>query len=748
MNTDKINIPVDLINEKDIQAVIKQIRDRLQAGLKDLILNVKTGDVPAVGKPAVSAQEVIEIGGKKFRVGASLRSKQQAAQIAAETGDDALFAMHTEFNATVKEIKDKAASALTADAKKLRDFKNRIKFQPLEVKKQQISEFIKEHGDINNELQFRLERVNQLLSKKEFSKFKKSIDKLSPEEGIRAYTEYMKQDDALVDLAAAERKKLIEIFKRNTIQSQRLRHRDLKTNIADLKLDDQIKALENALQGAGGEFARLIKRDLMRLRDKAKNLRFRDVKADALSKPLGDREKLFQDYINSGGEFVKEAQRQIDRIRLQLSKTSKGNPFADAKKFIITQPLEDMETLWQNFLADNPKFGNEVINEINKVKQKISRRTLRQHKVDISTKPIEEQIRAWQDFIQQHEEFTDLGNQQIKKLSKRWVDATRSMNRSKFIQWTKQIQTMDPVDAIKELDKYISAPFSKFVEDAKLLRIRMRKSAATISAQMQRERQRQFANTILTGAGAGLGLLGAAGFPLLNVGFAAMSGGAPAAALVGFTTALGEGSRAMDNFVTRMTDAAKEVGLVPKAFKEAEARSKGFDAILGLGALTSQRVAMEERLKMWRENGAEWFDTSRWWRDLTSSFGTYRDQFVNNFTLSNFLKPGGLFSGTDFYGIYATQRERSGKAVPEDLESAYRSMLMNMSRPTVGIETDPYQTYLRMQQAALDPNKQEELRIAQEQLKVITEIRDEILERAKEREPEPSPILSNIPLTS
>lgn len=245
------------------------------------------------------------------------------------------------------------------------------------------------------------------------------------------------------------------------------------------------------------------------------------------------------------------------------------------------------------------------------------------------------------------------------------------------------------------------------------------KRQAKIAAdQAATARRLQFQNTALVAASAGIGVLGTAGFPLLNVAFAAMSGGPVGAGIAAASTAIGEFSRRMNQLATDTMNTAKELGFVSTNFKKIEIQSKAISAFAGFGVQSSEAAAM--RIRSETRRSAEGQDWLRFWNDLGKTVGTQFEEAL--------LKPFSQ-SRTPFWETFARQREESARLItPENMQSARRNMVMQMNQGAPGIEHDPYLVWQRIQNAALDPQAHAQAEIWREAIK---EIDKQMLEELK-----------------
>lgn len=243
-----------------------------------------------------------------------------------------------------------------------------------------------------------------------------------------------------------------------------------------------------------------------------------------------------------------------------------------------------------------------------------------------------------------------------------------------------------------------------------------KKQAAQNAAQVAKERQRQFAANILTGASAGIGLFGQAGFPLLNIGFAAMSGNALGAGVAAVSTAIGEFARAINTLKEESVAAAKQLGFVSTGFKQVEARMQALQAVVGSGALAAQQAELQHRLRSLETMGPAGAIGGIAWQSISSTFRRIRDDV---FTPKGATDLGLKGIGPTFFQQFNQQLKESLGIFPQVLQESRRNMLIQMNQGMPGVESDPYQVFLRMQSAALDTAKSEEKRLQQLQLEQI-----------------------------
>ncbi len=287
---------------------------------------------------------------------------------------------------------------------------------------------------------------------------------------------------------------------------------------------------------------------------------------------------------------------------------------------------------------------------------------------------------------------------------------------------------------------------------AKILLNRAEKRVKQAGISAERDKQRNFQNMMLNLSGIGLGLLGPAGFPLLNVGFSAMTGGMPGMIATGIATASGELYRAFSALTEQSKAAAKEIGFVGHSYKMAEARKKALDASMGAAGLAAEKANMEMLYERQKNEGS----ALRAGASLQSSFDQAIGNIGRNFfsyvasfnmkkaivdmnPLTWFYSGGPIAQGlksvlNDAYSIF---RQSNADIVPQMREGlkAYDKIMM---QGMPGIESDPYQTWLRIQNSALDLAKIEERQYLKEMrdiLKAQLDMAEKELNAKKKKEP-------------
>lgn len=540
--------------------------------------------------------------------------------------------------------------------------------------------------------------------------------------------------------------------------------RRLTTKLKSLKIEDRSDAIQQALKNGDINTERA-NQLIDRTTESLKRQNLKRLKLDIV--PLKDFDviRLIEQRIAEGNLPIQEANNLLQKQKETLSKKL----FTRFKTELKTLEVEDRIPLLERAIA----AGNHPVEELNillkKDKENLLKKTTRQFRLKLVDLKIEERQKAIQDAfnrgeidkeelnrqmkketdrfkrqqvrkvrqkisIQLPEEaiasirqavadgllLLDEANVLIAKQSKKFVDSIAKSRRQGFTGFTRHLQTIDPNIAIKILNDYIDKRGSVFAEEAKIVRQRLQKQIQSAQQQSQRDRSRNFANNVLIGAGAGLGLLGAAGFPLLNIGFAAMSGGPVGAGIAALATGLGEGTRAINRFRQSTISAATELGLVSKQSKIAEARMKAFDAIIGQASMSSQRVGSEIRFDLLKDSVVELRSVMRLFTDSVESLKTTFTKAV-----IGARRPGatGLEGpGTNFILDFLEQRKKSQEALLPDLLDARLQFIKQMNRTTVGIENSPFESWKRIQQSAFDTTKQDEMEMLQKQLDALNKM--------------------------
>lgn len=325
-----------------------------------------------------------------------------------------------------------------------------------------------------------------------------------------------------------------------------------------------------------------------------------------------------------------------------------------------------------------------------------------------AARPIEDQIRALEAWMND----PYLGKSYQQETLNRITKLRRRDRSNKFKTEMKRIQTLDPADQLAAIDNMLANAIGTQVNDLKKTRKRVADGIQREARNARKDRNKRIADTLLASGGIGIGLFGAAGFPLLNVGFAAMSGGPVVGAIAGFATAIGEAVRAIQAMRDSSNQAAAGMGFLSRNFQLMQARQQAREAFIGVGARASDVFAEQRK----RELG---LDNTGLWERITTRWQIFSNAVDVSF---NKLSKGDL-RNISMYPLIAEayrQGQGTGEILPQELISARQQMMMLM-QGNAQIENDPYTSWIRAQNAILSSDKQLERELQQEMLKKIDE---------------------------
>lgn len=258
-------------------------------------------------------------------------------------------------------------------------------------------------------------------------------------------------------------------------------------------------------------------------------------------------------------------------------------------------------------------------------------------------------------------------------------------------------------------------------QEARRQQVEARRAVAD-QRRREAERGRNFANTVLTGSSAAVGLFGAEGFAALNVGFAAMSGGPVGAGISFFSTAIGESARAIQDATEAYKQAAESLNFVSSRTKNAQAVNKALDAFFSIGPSIAETAGLERRLEQARESGRTFAPFASTGEALQQAFGRAIDSTFNSFLKGRPISFQRQFSVE--FGKIMAEVVNPQRQLDEALD-ARRRFVLHMQGNMPGVGNDPVQTWLRIQNAMIqDPLRQEELELMREELKKFDELID------------------------
>lgn len=602
--------------------------------------------------------------------------------------------------------------------KEFRGIQSRVDL-PIEDRLKLWQEYIKRGQDFNVQSSNAIREIRQRLASSKLS----PSEEIPIENRLKLWEDYTKQGLANSQRA---RDNINELRQHLSISNLKPEER--------LPIEERIRAWEDFLK-QGNQFSQQARIQVSQLRKQLSSQQQKNLGIDIRGLSAVDQLQKLQEALANNQGNPNQIESQIRVLQNQIAKANtiaqkakaasfkrqRSEEFRELKLDIEPLDLKDKLSALRNYLLQPNAKIKEANNLYDRYLRQLNQQSFRDLKLDLTGKTLDEQIRAVQAFANANTTMQKEANALLRSLSQQWVRGTQKAQRTKFTDWIKQLQTLNPMDALQQLDAEIAKGTSRFLNDMKINRDRLRKAIDSQRAQQQRDRNRNFANNALITAGAGLGLLGAAGFPLLNVGFAAMSGGPTGAAIAGFATALGESIRFINQLSQSSMQAAREISFVPTSLKIAEARMKGFEAFAGLGGLSSQRAGLERRLEILEKHGTGAFVFNRLWNDVSQAV---RSRFTNLAVgadqSAGLPMAGGAWTQSFRFGQELfNQMRRSSTGNLEEMRSARRNMISEMNKPTFGIENDPYQSWLRIQQSAMDPTKQEELKVQRELIATI-----------------------------
>lgn len=223
------------------------------------------------------------------------------------------------------------------------------------------------------------------------------------------------------------------------------------------------------------------------------------------------------------------------------------------------------------------------------------------------------------------------------------------------------------------------------------------------AAHQKKAAQRATSQNIMGLASAGIGLFGQAGFPLLNIAFASMSGG-PFAIISAFATAIGETVRGVNALQMAAKQAADSIGFISREAKFTRAQEQGWKAVWGGMTEGSTTRAMEERMKAWQIGG----NMETGWRMWSEGWERFKNIFA---------APG--MKTNRAYDIYE-QIKRDQANAPEMLMKQRAEYVREAFQQSARIES-PEAMWQRIQTAAASRSSNDE-RVKLELLGKIDEL--------------------------
>lgn len=226
-------------------------------------------------------------------------------------------------------------------------------------------------------------------------------------------------------------------------------------------------------------------------------------------------------------------------------------------------------------------------------------------------------------------------------------------------------------------------------------------AAARQVKQAKREADREGSQQLMGLASAGIGIMGQAGFPLLNVAFASMSG-MKYAGIAAIATAAGEGARAIMRLQDAATAAAESLGAVGISAKMAKGEYEAAKAFYGVMQQSAQSRMYTERTDMLKGGSV---GASFPWMYAANVRTNLSNAFVHPLNALNAFGAAFKQTGTDYAGL------------PGGMREARNSMYRQLNQYNARIE-GPEQMWQRIQTAAASP-ADENRRVALKQLETM-----------------------------
>lgn len=512
----------------------------------------------------------------------------------------------------------------------------------------------------------------------------------------------------------------------------RLRDRKAKTGLSDVleaaKLGTPATAMSMIQDyiDNGGKFVRKAQIEWNKYADKLDSSKWKDTTLEIASMKPADAIVRVQKYLNDGGQLVKVAEARIRKLTDNMN----ARDWAKIKREAELDPhkgLADTRDYIKNagaFLDEAKLFEKKLERRIDSKNWDEVRRSLKGHEPEKQ----KQLLTDWAKAANPQGEWKDKFEAELRSIDKRDAASKKKIESERVSSWKEFARGLNIEDRLKEIDRVINDPATstRMKNAAKNLQ-----QTALNNQRMNRERaakmaHKAFADSMLIAGGVGVGLFGAAGFPLLNVGFAAMSGGPVGGGLAALATAIGESLRALEGFTAANVAAAKSIGAVSINYKLIETEREAMRGIAGIAPMTAEMIGLRRRIDAFdgsQSQGMAGYAGTAWQslvEGFKTKFSTLPDRKVSPMDfilpqnyLRRFLEDASKEGSQVFTDTY--------KELPKEAKLAYEAMLAQANKPTTRIENDPYQTWLRMQNAAFDPTKETQSRLMQKMIETAQE---------------------------
>lgn len=517
---------------------------------------------------------------------------------------------------------------------------------------------------------------------------------------------------------------------------------DLFNRTKVMPISKQIDEFQKVLGTMSPETDNIIKAHIENLRKKLSSQQFKQLRTRLIGLDPDAAMAVFQQAVkrpNFGSFHIDE----ISALARRLSKNVRAKKKQNLNKD-ISQAIADERDRWESLVRDAAimsredairafesysgpnEFMKRARNRAHKLKTDVDYQEFMKESDRIKLLSPRERVTEIKKQIALGNKYLSKWKIRLKTSEERLAKDISQFRRERWEKIEKHVLSKDDDEQIADFTRLLKFKHidPKTTDRFKLLMHRAQKRSKQSSISAARDRQRNFQNFMLNMSGIGLGLLGPAGFPLLNIGFSAMTGGPVGMAFTALATASGELYRAFSALGDQLVSVTKDIGLVGQSYKLTEARLKGTQGAFGISRLAAEKAGMGMLNSILGD--ASGGGNIRAGLIMQSSIGTALGNFIPR-TLSG---PTGIFSAIaqlpmDIAKIYSTA---SGDMLPllrEGLKSFDRQMMQGMP----GIESDPYQTWLRIQNSALDPARMEERQY-------LKETRDAVVKQLKIMEDE------------
>ena len=419
---------------------------------------------------------------------------------------------------------------------------------------------------------------------------------------------------------------------------------------------------------------------------------------------------------------TKARRRELEPIRRELqttvSRQTESREFQEFRQSLKGLDIEDKLKLVDTELMKGVAKRRAVLEGLKReLERKISQRQesaeFTSFKKSLVGLPLGEQLQeldvemAFGGF--NRKQLDELGMRR-RQVLQRMATARRKGGVNRFREFRYDIESLTIPEQLVEIDKEILKGPKENIKALESLKRRVTKTG-------QMQQRQQFQNIIMGAASASIGVLGTAGFPVLNVAFAAMSGGTMGAAVAATATVFGQLIGTVKEFREEAMQAARSLNLLGSTFKEAEGRMQVLKVFAG-GGTTATRIGNQLQSEVMQR--ALQNETGQFFQNLSAAHELVKTQIATNQGTS----PSYFAQLINNYQSIA--RLNTPEARFRDALEARRSFMIQMSQGSPGIETDPYEVWRRIQTTALDPTKQEAMNLQREQLKSLNKVVDEL----------------------